>query len=200
MEFLTTFIVLEKNKIYKSMIKKIPFIIPFLLIGILAFTGTPEQKEKHNHEELVLVKQDTVPTFPYQKTEAEWKEILTSSQFRILRNKGTEFPYVNEYFDSKKDGIYVCAGCGQKLYDSNHKYKSGTGWPSFWKPIEESAVVELEDKSLFMTRVEIVCSNCGGHLGHVFDDGPRPTNLRYCMNSAALKLVDRDKLPEVAKN
>ncbi len=182
------------------MIKKIPFIIPFLLIGVLAFTNTPEQKDKHSHEELVLVKQDTVPIFPYQKTEAEWKEILTSSQFRILRNKGTEFPYVNEYFDSKKDGIYVCAGCGQKLYDSNHKYKSGTGWPSFWKPIDKTAVVELVDKSLFMTRVEIVCSNCGGHLGHVFDDGPQPTNLRYCMNSAALKLVDRDKLPEVAKN
>ena len=107
---------------------------------------------------------------------------------------------MNEYFDSKDDGIYVCAGCGQKLYDSKHKYNSGTGWPSFWKPIDKSLVVELEDKSLFMTRTEIVCSNCGGHLGHVFDDGPRPTNLRYCMNSAAMKLVDRNNLPEVAKN
>tara|TARA_R110000868_G_scaffold304437_22_gene565430 strand:- start:7202 stop:7756 length:555 start_codon:yes stop_codon:yes gene_type:complete len=156
-----------------------------------------EHSEKHFHElakyESVM---DTIPeSFPYEKTEAEWKEILTPSQFRILRKKGTEFPYVNEYFDSKKDGIYVCAGCGQKLYDSNHKYKSGTGWPSFWKPINDSLVVELEDKSLFMTRTEIVCSNCGGHIGHVFDDGPEPTKLRYCMNSAALKLVDRNKLP-----
>ena len=144
---------------------------------------------------------DTVPeTFPYQKTEAEWKEILTPSQFRILRKKGTEFPYVNEYFDSKKDGIYVCAGCGQKLYDSSHKYKSGTGWPSFWKPIDREAVAELEDNSLFMKRIEIVCSNCGGHLGHVFDDGPEPTNLRYCMNSVAMKLVDRDSVSETAEN
>lgn len=162
---------------------------------------TEELSESHLHtlanHEMIM---DTVPEFPYQKTEAEWKEILTPSQYRILRKKGTEFPYVNEYFDSKKDGIYVCAGCGQKLYDSKHKYKSGTGWPSFWKPIDDSLVVELEDKSLFMTRTEIVCSNCGGHLGHVFDDGPRPTNLRYCMNSAAMKLVDRDQLPEVAQN
>lgn len=175
-----------------------------LVILTLYFTSahTEELSEHHTHElasyEEVM---DTMQeTFPYQKTEAEWRQILTASQYRILRKKGTEFPYVNEYFDSKKDGIYVCAGCGQQLYDSNHKYKSGTGWPSFWKPIDDSLVVELEDNSLFMKRVEIVCSNCGGHLGHVFDDGPRPTNLRYCMNSAAMKLVDRDNLPEVATN
>ncbi len=175
------------------------------VLVILTLNNTSVQSEElseiHSHTlanyEMVM---DTVPEFPYKKTEAEWKEILTSSQYRILRKKGTEFPYVNEYFDSKKDGIYVCAGCGQKLYDSKHKYKSGTGWPSFWKPIDDSLVVELEDKSLFMTRTEIVCSNCGGHLGHVFDDGPQPTNLRYCMNSAAMKLLDRDKLPEVAQN
>lgn len=177
------------------------FIISSISISVLLIVSTlnqaSDQHEDHSYELITYeMTMDTIPdSFPYQKTEAEWKEILTSSQFRILRKKGTEFPYVNEYFDSKKDGIYVCAGCGQKLYDSKHKYKSGTGWPSFWKPINDSLVVELEDKSLFMTRTEIVCSNCGGHLGHVFDDGPRPTNLRYCMNSAAMKLVDRDKLP-----
>lgn len=184
--------------------RQIYFLLPLILVVIIASVKSPEvdhhdhdHDHEHTFEEAML---DTVPIFPYQKTEAEWKEILTPAQFRILRKKGTEFPYVNEYFDSKEDGIYVCAGCGQALYDSDHKYKSGTGWPSFWKPIDDSLVVELEDRSLFMVRTEIVCSNCGGHLGHVFDDGPRPSGLRYCMNSAAMKLVDRDKLPEVAEN
>lgn len=169
------------------------FLLPLLLIGSLALMPSSEETESHNHTEFRTAQPDTVPEFPYQKTEAEWKEILTSKEFRILRGKGTELPYLNEYYDSKKDGIYVCAGCGQKLYDSRHKYKSGTGWPSFWKPIDDSLVVELEDKSLFMTRTEIVCSNCGGHLGHVFDDGPEPTRLRYCMNSAAMDLVSREE-------
>lgn len=139
---------------------------------------------------------DTVPSFPYKKTEAEWKQILTPSQYRILRKKRTEIPFINKYYDSEDDGIYVCAGCGQELYDSNHKYDSGTGWPSFWNPIADSLVVELEDRSLFMVRTEIVCSNCGGHLGHVFDDGPHPTGLRYCMNSVAMKFVPRDQIQE----
>ncbi|RNC85465.1 MAG: peptide-methionine (R)-S-oxide reductase [Balneola sp.] len=183
------------------MYKHVYFLLPVVLLAMFAFTKSPEADHHHEgHEHTFETMLDTVPTFPYQKTEAEWKEILTPSQFRILRKKGTEFPYVNEYFDSKEDGIYVCAGCGQALYDSDHKYKSGTGWPSFWKPIDDSLVVELEDRSLFMVRTEIVCSNCGGHLGHVFDDGPRPTGLRYCMNSAAMKLVDRDKVPELSEN
>jgi len=184
------------------LISSISLSIALIFLGFDKHSELSEHSEKHLHELINFeMATDTIPdSFPFQKTDAEWKEILTSSQFRILRKKGTEFPYVNEYFDSNEDGIYVCAGCGQKLYDSKHKYKSGTGWPSFWKPIDESLVVELEDKSLFMTRTEIVCSNCGGHIGHVFDDGPRPTNLRYCMNSAAMKLVDRNKLPEVVKN
>lgn len=177
------------------MIYKTLYLFPLLFIALLAgidskspAIGIHEHQSNHIHTQT-----DTVPEFPYQKTESEWKEILTSKEYRILRGKGTELPYLNEYYDSKKDGIYICAGCGQKLYDSRHKYKSGTGWPSFWKPLADSLVVELEDKSLFMTRTEIVCSNCGGHLGHVFDDGPEPTGLRYCMNSAAMKLVDRDQ-------
>ena len=178
------------------MTKKISLLIPFLAIILFAFTKSPNENPNHTHNKPLIALQDTVPEFPFQKTESEWKEILSPSQYRILRNKGTEFPYINEYFDSKEDGIYICAGCGQKLYDSKHKYKSGTGWPSFWKPIDDSLVVELEDKSLFMTRTEIVCSNCGGHLGHVFDDGPEPTNLRYCMNSAAMRLIDRNKVAE----
>ncbi len=182
------------------------FITLFVFVGIGAVSnsdselGYHDHSHDHLHELMSPMQTDTVPTFPYQKTEAEWKEFLTPTQYRILRKKGTEIPYINEYFDLKDDGIYVCAGCGQELYDSNHKYKSGTGWPSFWKPIDDSLVVELEDRSLFMVRTEIVCSNCGGHLGHVFDDGPRPTGLRYCMNSAAMKFVARDEISNDESN
>ncbi|WP_428236801.1 peptide-methionine (R)-S-oxide reductase MsrB [Gracilimonas sp.] len=156
----------------------------------------------HQHEigqagiEMVATRQDTMPEedYPFKKTEAEWKEILTSKEYRILRERGTELPYVNEYDDNKREGIYVCGGCGQKLYSSEHKYDSGTGWPSFWKPVADSLVGEREDNSFFMTRIEIVCSNCGGHLGHVFDDGPQPTGLRYCMNSAAMDFIPKDEV------
>jgi len=170
-----------------------------IIVGIGAIkksdTKIDQLDNKHDHlyESISPMQTDTIPnTYPFQKTEAEWKEILTSTQYRILRKKGTEIPYINDYYDLKDDGIYVCAGCGQELFDAQHKYKSGSGWPSFWKPINDSLVVEVEDRSFFMVRTEIVCSNCGGHIGHVFDDGPRPTGLRYCMNSAAMKFVARE--------
>jgi peptide-methionine (R)-S-oxide reductase len=124
------------------------------------------------------------------KTEEEWKKTLTSDQFRILRLKGTELPFHNEYYDNKRKGKYYCAGCGNELFTSDTKYDSGTGWPSFFAPISEDKVEFHDDKTFRAVRTEVACARCGGHLGHVFDDGPGPTGKRYCMNSGSLRFVD----------
>ena len=126
------------------------------------------------------------------KSKSEWKELLTKDQFRILRKKGTEIPFTGEYNDNKRKGTYLCAGCGQALFRSDTKYESGTGWPSFWAPIESESVGEHADNNMLMRRTEIVCNRCGGHLGHVFDDGPEPTGQRYCVNSLSLKFEEEN--------
>lgn len=120
------------------------------------------------------------------KSKEEWKKLLTSEQFHVLREKGTERPFTNKYAANHEHGIYRCAGCGLDLFRSEDKFESGTGWPSFTKPIAAENVKTEVDRSFFSTRTEVLCRRCGGHLGHVFDDGPKPTGLRYCMNSAAL--------------
>jgi peptide-methionine (R)-S-oxide reductase len=125
--------------------------------------------------------------------DSEWKQLLTPMQYKVLREKGTERAFTGDTWNNHAKGTYVCAGCGQALFSSETKFESGTGWPSFWEPISKKAVEEHADNSFFSRRTEIVCSRCGGHLGHVFDDGPKPTGLRYCMNSAALKFVPADK-------
>jgi peptide-methionine (R)-S-oxide reductase len=156
----------------------------------LARRGSPDERQEFPDEGLTY--NDDMKD-KIQKNEEEWKKELTPEQYQVCRMKGTEPPFTGQYYKSKEDGTYRCAACGNELFDSNTKFDSGTGWPSFYKPISEENVETEDDESYGMRRTEVMCSKCGAHLGHVFPDGPRPTGLRYCMNSVALKLDPKEK-------
>lgn len=127
------------------------------------------------------------------RSDEEWRKILSPERFHVLREQGTEPAFRNEYWDNHEDGVYACAACGLELFDSAAKFDSGTGWPSFWEPIADDVVEEETDTSLGTSRIEVRCARCASHLGHVFEDGPPPTGLRYCMNSASLDFVARSR-------
>ncbi|MFW6249397.1 MAG: peptide-methionine (R)-S-oxide reductase MsrB [Bacteroidota bacterium] len=137
--------------------------------------------------------EENMKKYPIQKSEEEWKEILDDQEYHVLREKGTERAFTGDLYDTKEEGTYICAACDNPMFTSETKFESGTGWPSFYAPISEDKIATEEDKSFGMVRTEVLCARCGGHLGHVFNDGPQPTGLRYCLNSAALDFKPAEK-------
>ncbi len=167
-----------------------------MLVSIFACNQAQQQAVKDetskaysNVKVATSIENDSIPKTI--KTEAEWKAELNKQEYYVLREKGTERSFTGDLWDHKEEGVYICRACQLPLFESGTKFKSGTGWPSFWKPIKDGHVVEESDTKYGMVRTEVLCASCDGHLGHVFDDGPQPTGLRYCINSVCLDFVKK---------
>jgi peptide-methionine (R)-S-oxide reductase len=166
-----------------------PWLLIFTCVLIALGSMLAGQRRGHGIRDRIGIP----PNGRLEKSDAYWRQALTPDQYWVTRQKATEIAYSGAYLETKEDGTYECICCGQPLFDSRSKFESGTGWPSFLQPVDENNVSLLADDTSFMSRTEVTCSRCAAHLGHVFDDGPAPTGLRYCMNSVALKLVQRPK-------